>query len=114
MDLAGYAFQRTPRAHLRVVLASPDTTDRLCRPLGTRGKVSCRNGNDVVINARRWVNGTASYAGQLTRYRQYVINHEIGHSFGLGHRSCPASGAKAPVMLQQTIGLQGCDPSPWP
>lgn len=110
----GYVLHRTPDAQLRVVLASPATTDRLCRPLQTRGKVSCRNGNDVVINARRWVNGAKSYSDDLVRYRQYVVNHEVGHSFGLGHRSCPKPGAKAPVMLQQTLGLQGCEANPWP
>lgn len=110
----GYAFQRTPDAQLRIVLASPTTTDRLCHPLQTNGKVSCRNGNDVVINARRWVDGAKSYPDDLARYRQYVVNHEVGHSFGLGHRSCPGTGAKAPVMLQQTLGLQGCEANPWP
>ena len=110
----GYAFQRVPQAPLRIVLASPDTTDRLCHPLQTRGQVSCRSGNDVVINARRWVEGAESYSGDVERYRQYVINHEVGHSFGLSHRSCPAAGAKAPVMLQQTYGLQGCEANPWP
>lgn len=110
----GYAFQRTSDAQLRIVLASPATTDRLCHPLQTKGRVSCRNGKDVVINARRWVDGAKSYPDDLARYRQYVVNHEVGHSFGLGHRPCPATGAKAPVMLQQTIGLQGCEANPWP
>lgn len=109
-----YAFQRTGEAPLRVVLATPSTTDRLCAPLQTRGKVSCRNGNDVVINARRWVDGAPSYKGELEKFRQYVINHEVGHSLGLGHLSCPTAGAKAPVMLQQTLGLQGCKANPWP
>lgn len=110
----GYAFQRTPDADLRIVLASPATTDRLCHPLRTNGRVSCRNGNDVVINARRWFDGAKSYPDDVSRYRQYVINHEVGHSFGLGHQTCPANGAKAPVMLQQTLGLQGCEANPWP
>ncbi|MCW2839932.1 MAG: hypothetical protein JWR55_1415 [Aeromicrobium sp.] len=109
-----YAFQRTGTADLRVVLATPSTTDRLCAPLQTRGKVSCRMGNDVVINARRWVYGADSYKGELAKYRQYVINHEVGHSLGLGHESCPEPGADAPVMLQQTLGLQGCEANPWP
>lgn len=107
------SFQRTPDAALRVVLASPAMTDRLCAPLRTRGEVSCRNGNDVVINAKRWVAGVASYSN-LDAYRQYVVNHEVGHALGFNHQPCPTAGAEAPVMLQQTLGLDGCTPNPWP
>lgn len=101
-------------ADLRVVLASPRTTDRLCAPLSTRGKVSCRNGDDVVINAWRWANGAASYDGDLAAYRLYVVNHEVGHGLGHGHLPCTGKGDPAPVMLQQTLGLHGCVANPWP
>lgn len=108
-----FSFRRTNVAALRVVLASPETTDRLCAPLSTRGKVSCRNGNDVVINALRWSEGVPYY-DDLDDYRIYVVNHEVGHALGFGHATCPAPGAPAPVMLQQTLGLQGCEANPWP
>lgn len=101
-------------ADLRIVLASPRTTDRLCAPLDTRGKVSCRNGEDVVINALRWAEGAASYAGDLAAYRIYVVNHEVGHGLGRGHVPCTGAGDPAPVMLQQTLGLRGCRANPWP
>lgn len=101
-------------ADLRVVLASPRTTDELCAPLSTKGKVSCRNGDDVVINAWRWAEGAASYAGDLAAYRIYVVNHEVGHGLGRGHLTCTGKGEAAPVMLQQTLGLHGCRANPWP
>lgn len=110
----GFAFRRGPDAPLRVVLATPSTTDRLCAPLRTQGEVSCRNGNDVVINARRWVEGAGSYGDDVKAYRRYVVNHEVGHSLGFGHQPCPRADVKAPVMLQQTLGLQGCKANPWP
>lgn len=112
---AGTTFDRVEAAaDLRVRLASPDTTDRLCAPLVTRGQVSCRNGDLVVLNAVRWAVGVPHYGGRVAEYRRYVVNHEVGHALGRGHVSCPAPGAPAPVMVQQTHGLQGCRPNPWP
>jgi hypothetical protein len=99
---------------VRIRLATPETADRLCVPLDTGGRLSCRNGENVVLNAWRWVNGADSYGGDLVAYRRYMINHEFGHALGNGHVSCPASGSLAPVMLQQTKGLDGCRPNPWP
>jgi hypothetical protein len=99
---------------LRVVLASPDTTDRLCRPLDTGGTLSCANGDMAVINMYRWTRGAAAYRGDLPGYRQYVVNHEVGHTLGRGHVGCPGRGQLAPVMMQQTKGIGACRKSPWP
>ena len=99
---------------IRVVLATPNTTDRLCAPLRTRGQVSCRNGDLVVLNARRWALGTDDYRGALPQYRTYLVNHEVGHALGYDHVRCPGDGKPAPVMQQQTFGLDGCRPNPWP
>lgn len=113
--VTGHTFRQVGAGStIRILLATPDTTDALCAPLQTRGEVSCRNGELVVINARRWAFGVPHYAGRLLDYRRYVVNHEVGHALGRSHESCPSPGSPAPVMLQQTYGLDGCTRNPWP
>lgn len=102
----------TPR--FRVRLATPATTDARCAPLETNGEVSCRNGEDVMINLRRWLEGAGPSGLSLADYRTYVVNHEVGHALGHDHVDCPGAGQVAPIMLQQTLGLGGCTPNPWP
>ena len=120
-DLRGWqpiehvAFVRTPGpASFELILASPTMVDRLCYPLDTVGELSCRNGNRVILNAKRWVDAVPWYRGHLDDYRAYLVNHEVGHRLGHGHKSCPAPGAPAPVMVQQSKSLYGCAPNPWP
>ncbi|QXJ26263.1 DUF3152 domain-containing protein [Actinomadura graeca] len=98
----------------RVSLSSPALTDRMCAPLVTGGGLSCRSGDRSVINARRYGEGAVTYGGDLASYREYVINHEVGHVLGHGHERCPGAGRAAPVMVQQTKSLEGCRPNPWP
>ncbi len=102
------------KVDLRITLASPDTTDRLCAPLETRGQVSCHNSGRVVLNLRRWVLGAAAYGKDVATYRVYLVNHEVGHGIGHPHEYCGGTGQVAPVMMQQTYGLQGCTAWPWP
>lgn len=101
-------------AELHAYLVTPGTTDRLCAPLRTGGEVSCQVGDKVVLNAKRWAFAVPEFTGRIPLYRQYLVNHEFGHYLGHGHVGCPAKGRLAPVMMQQTKGLDGCKANAWP
>jgi len=108
-------FARTDgAADIRVVLASPETSAAICRPLRTFGKMSCRQGDMAVVTLYRWAKAIPEYVGNHDGYRRYVINHEVGHTLGHAHEYCAGRGRMAPVMMQQTKGLKGCTPNPWP
>lgn len=115
------SFQRVGAAEaaagdydFRVSLISPGSMETYCPGVGTGGYTSCRYGERAVINLARWETAVPDYAGDIATYRQYVVNHEVGHALGNGHQQCPGPGELAPVMQQQTLGLQGCQKNAWP
>ena len=101
-------------ADLNIIFAKPETVDELCYPLQTNGIYSCRNEKNVVINMFRWVSGAKDFDNDLSTYRIYLINHEVGHYLGWGHSDCPSENALAPVMMQQSKTTDGCIPNGWP
>lgn len=115
-----FHLSEDPEAEFLVTIASPATTDQMCLPLNTVGRLSCRRGNQIILNADRWNRGPdvyhTSYDGALDEYRRYLVNHEVGHFLGKGHvqpANCSES-TRAPVMMQQTFGLRGCAINGWP
>lgn len=84
---------------------------------GCSAEYSCRAGRYVIINQDRWTGATSSWngaGGSIRDYRHMVVNHETGHWLGHDHQSCGGAGQSAPVMQQQSMGLQGCGFNPWP
>lgn len=110
------SFQRVDGGDydFRVSLVSPLNVESFCPGVGTGGYTSCRYGERAVINLARWETAVPDYEGDVETYRRYVVNHEVGHALGNGHEPCPGSGELAPVMQQQTLGLDGCVKNPWP
>jgi hypothetical protein len=50
---------------ITVLLASPKTTDTLCKPFDTGGKLSCANGLRANLNHWRWTHGADSWPDDL-------------------------------------------------
>ncbi|WP_199424629.1 DUF3152 domain-containing protein [Actinotalea solisilvae] len=108
------SFARTDGpADLVVVLASPDLVDDLCAPLDTVGRYSCGTNGRAVLNHLRWVQGGKDFPDR-TLYRQYLVNHEVGHLLGNRHVECPGPGRLAPLMQQQTETTGACVANGWP
>jgi len=110
-----WSVQRVARADADLVirLATSATAGAVCEAAGLEDAAytSCRTGQIVMINLDRWMHAVPEFRGDVALYRQYLINHEVGHGLGLGHQSCPSPGRPAPVMQQQTLGLKGCLPN---
>lgn len=113
---AGFSFYADSASPYRVILDEGAKVDALCDPLGTGGLYSCQNGPIVAFNATRWRQAFKGWDVTLEEYRQYMVNHEVGHLFGQRHPQprCPIVGGRAAVMEQQSKGLAGCRGNAWP
>ncbi|MEU1178087.1 DUF3152 domain-containing protein [Streptomyces sp. NPDC005820] len=102
---------------LMVKIATPGTADALCWAgihQDTRGEYNCEIPDGVVVNLKRWVEGSPTFDGPIHEYRALIVNHEMGHFLDYTHQTCAGPGQLAPVMMQQIKGLHGCVANAWP
>ncbi|MFC3961809.1 DUF3152 domain-containing protein [Nocardia jiangsuensis] len=103
-----FGFRRVDQGDpdFRVALSTRASTRKSCGfdiPIDS----SCYNADSeqVVLSEARWVRGAPAFEGDIGSYRQYLVNHEIGHAIGYHqHQPCETDGGLAPVMMQQTFG----------
>jgi len=103
------ASDQSPK--FRISLTTPQTVRDACG-YDIALETSCYDPSTerVYLNLARWVRGAVSFEGDLGLYRQYQINHEVGHAVGHPqHVACPKDGALAPIMMQQTLSLKNSD-----
>ena len=107
----GYHFEHVNSGEkMSIYLVMPKTIEKKC---GLPDNLSCAElgGRFVFLNANRWFHGSSESKLPLEDYRQYMISHEIGHILGFDHKKCPCIGCKAPIMMQQTLGIGECVPN---
>ena len=107
----GYFFEPvTEHEDILIRLSSPRTVTKIC---GLPSNLSCAElgGRNMYLNADRWFRGSIKSGQGVENYRQYMVSHEVGHILGHEHKKCPCSGCKAPIMMQQTIGIDKCVPN---
>jgi hypothetical protein len=110
---AGFGFVRVPaNGEMTVWLSQAGLVPSFGAPCDAF--YSCRQGLNVIINDDRFAFGSPYWPGPLAEYRRMVIDHETGHWIGFGHAYCGGAGQLAPVMQQQSKGMQGCAINPWP
>lgn len=102
------------RPDLRIQLSSVETTRSKCGGVDIEMETSCRTtidgDNAVVLNDARWSRGAGSFQGDIGSYRQYLVNHEVGHAIGYAeHVACGSNDALAPIMMQQTLSLNNSE-----
>lgn len=108
-----FAFRRIDQGEpdFRISLTSQMSIRQACG-YDIQLEVSCYNPGieRVVLNEPRWVRGAIAFQGDIGSYRQYQINHEVGHAIGYQqHQPCETEGGLAPVMMQQTFGTSNDD-----
>ena len=108
----GYTFEPAEKsaAQVWIRLSTSKTIERIC---GISPLLSCAElgGKNMYLCAERWFSGSPKSGMDIENYRQYMVSHEMGHILGKEHVNCPGKGRKAPIMLQQTIGIGECIPN---
>jgi len=113
-----YQFKRCRKPHTPSVVISLTPRERMDAKFGDNPALKNLSVTErgypmrIYIDAVNWHTKPKDFGGSLTTYRQYLIQHEMGHCLGLDHEE-PVPHQKCPVMYQQTKGTRQCQANPW-
>lgn len=110
-------YARKKKSNRKYVVHIHLSTDKTVEKACNFGGLSCADlkDNTVYFNLDKWLYGTKESRMSLEEYRQYLIQHEIGHILNRSHNKCTDNeNDSCPVMYQQTISKGCCKPNPWP
>jgi hypothetical protein len=114
---AGVEFKRVSSGGLITIWLTEDSQVPSFSRICSTG-LSCSIDRNIIINEVRWLESAPPGVMDeipLDQYRMMVVNHEVGHWLGHHlHSSCPGPGEVAPLMMQQSKGLDGCTFNPYP
>lgn len=101
---------------ISIRLSSNKTISKICGSLIPSKKLSCCDmiTKQCWLNFYRWAHGSKASGLPLYKYRNYMINHEVGHALGRLHAKCPCENCSAPIMMQHTVTIGNCKPNDKP
>jgi hypothetical protein len=118
----GHCFRRCQKPHRPDVIVRLTPRDVMDELFG--GKLANLSVTDVSRRPRKiyidhinWQTIPKGFTGCHTTYKQYLLQHEVGHAIGILRHDHPLHDqthtGKCPVMYQQTKGTSMCEPNPW-
>ena len=120
----GHCFRRCRKPHKPDVVMRLTPRHVIDELFGDDGELANLSVTDfsghprkIYIDHENWQTIPKGFTGCHTTYKQYLLQHEMGHAIGLFHHDHPIHDqthpGKCPVMYQQTKGTSMCDPNPW-
>jgi len=99
----------SPQAEVAAMVQSASSEET---PAGELNPACAKDGV-VVISMYDWTAGYGPFGVDRTASRQYLVNHQLGHLFGLEESVCVTNRAAVMDNQRDTLAPE-CEVNPWP